>query len=46
MYVEKCIIYCQLRDFTIFFAHDEFFSKTHKINKKQFLGQNKKMCCV
>jgi hypothetical protein len=38
--VEKCIIYSQLRDLTIFSAHDQNFSKIHKTDKK--LGQNKK----
>jgi hypothetical protein len=33
---EKCITYSQLRDCTIFFAHDKNWSKIHKADKLNF----------
>jgi hypothetical protein len=40
--VEKCIIYSQLRDFTIVFAQDQNFSKIHQIDKNLFWPKQKK----
>jgi hypothetical protein len=40
------MIYSQLRDLTIFFAHDQNFSKIHKTGNKKFLDQNQTNKCL